>query len=181
MEHLETQVSDLRSYLPSGNAVPVVGAPIPAGFAGRSGPMTAAPTAIATQRHPSQDVTATATATANARSPISAFGSNSAHPSPTTQTPSSSYGPSQSSHPHHQHAYARTTTPTGASASGAKRKSDETLEDAAQKQQRSKRNRVRLLCLFRILSSRVLTWSLTCLVHLHSLVCWRGPPACPGS
>lgn len=150
MEHLETQVSDLRSFLPGAptssssaaststpNANSRPAAQNMAG-AGGVGPGPGAATAT-TPRHPSQ----------SAGSSVSAIGSNSAHPSPLN------FGP----RPNHNAQPARSlassvSTPgaahvggggaaAAAAAAGVKRKlNDIAPDDAAQRQQRSKRNRV---------------------------------------
>lgn len=143
MEHLETQVSDLRSFLPgapsstaSTSKSNVNSRPV-ANMAGAGvGPGAATAT---TQRHPSQ----------SAGSSVSAVGSNSAHPSPL------SFGPNHNAQPARNLNPSVSTPGAGpapsaaahgggaAAAAGAKRKlSDTTPDDASQRQQRSKRNRV---------------------------------------
>ncbi|ROW01361.1 hypothetical protein VMCG_05845 [Cytospora schulzeri] len=142
MEHLETQVSDLRSFLPgappaganSAAAAAVTAAAesaaMPIGMAG--GAMGIGPGAAlsSTPRHPSQ----------SAGSPVSAVGSNSAHPSPLPYNPN--HDAAQSSRSFNPSSLSGGPTATSGSATvGAKRKQDGGLEDASLKQQRSKRNR----------------------------------------
>lgn len=154
MEHLETQVSDLRSFLPG--ALPsAASTPTPnansrpaahmAGHGVAVGVGPGAATAATAPRHPSQ----------SAGSSVSAVGSNSAHPSPLA------FGPNHNAQPARAHG-SSVSTPGSASAhraavngggggasggaaaaAGAKRKLNDTAsDDSAQRQQRSKRNRV---------------------------------------
>lgn len=154
MEHLETQVSDLRSFLPG--ALPsAASTPTPnansrpaahmAGHGVAVGVGPGAATAATAPRHPSQ----------SAGSSVSAVGSNSAHPSPLA------FGPNHNAQPARTHGLSVSTPGSasahraavnggggggasgGAAAAGAKRKlNDTTSDDSAQRQQRSKRNRV---------------------------------------
>lgn len=179
MEHLETQVSDLRSFLPGTGAIPVVTTMVtPAnGHAHTHGHSHIhihgghpAP------RHPSQV----------ANSPISAYGGNSAHPSPhatTTNSPAAVTGYPQVNHAQASSstrtlsaagpgtAASATSSPAASAASGMKRKPDESPDDGAAKQQRSKRNRVSTLqhpLCSPLLTNLVLWIGLT--VHLYRLV-----------
>lgn len=140
MEHLETQVSDLRSFLPGGAppvgansaaaAVAAGSAAMPIGMAGGAMGIGAL---SSTPRHPSQ----------SAGSPVSAVGSNSAHPSPLPYNPN--HDAAQSSRSFNPSSLSGGPTATHGSATvGGKRKQDSGLEDASLKQQRSKRNRVSL-------------------------------------
>lgn len=150
MEHLETQVSDLRSFLPgalpSAASTPTSNAAHMAGVGVVAGVGPGAATAATAPRHPSQ----------SAGSSVSAVGSNSAHPSPLA------FGPNHNAQPARNHGSAvstpgpvsahRAATNGGggaaaggaAAAAGAKRKLNDTAsgDDSSQRQQRSKRNRV---------------------------------------
>lgn len=164
MEHLETQVSDLRSFLPgalpsasstpssNANPRPAAASAHMAGVVAGVGP-GAATTATA-PRHPSQ----------SAGSSVSAVGSNSAHPSPLA------FGPNHNPQPARNHGPSVVSTPASASAhrpaanggggggggavaggaavSGVKRKLNDAAsgDDSSQRQQRSKRNRVSTSC-----------------------------------
>lgn len=169
MEHLETQVSDLRSFLPGGAPVPVpVGAhssaaaaaaaaaagssAVPIGMAGGSMGIGPGAALSSTPRHPSQ----------SAGSPVSAVGSNSAHPSPLPYNPNlDAAQPSRSFNP--PSLSGGPTASPGSAVSGTKRKQDGGMDDASLKQQRSKRNRVSLLLdflsSFRVLLEAFATWS----------------------
>lgn len=162
MEHLETQVSDLRSFLPAATTSNTASIPIPVAV---PDPMTAtaAAAAITAARHsnppqnpPNLNPTRSGSQAATA-SPASAFGPNSAHPSPTNTT-TAAYA-TYPQHPQHAHpprnlsltpssAYGSgagggAVGPNADTAAGSKRKADGNSDDASQKQQRSKRNRVR--------------------------------------
>lgn len=153
MEHLETQVSDLRSFLPgalpSAASTPTSNANSrPAAHMAGPGVVGVGPgaaTAATTPRHPSQ----------SAGSSVSAVGSNSAHPSPLA------FGPNHNAQPARNHGSSVSTPGPvsahraaanggggpaaggAAAAAGAKRKLNDTAsDDSAQRQQRSKRNRV---------------------------------------
>lgn len=206
MEQIETQVSDLRSFLPGAPPAAAAAAnptaageaavPIPIGMAG--GAMTVggfgpAAALTSTPRHPSQ----------SAGSPVSAVGSNSAHPSPLPYNPNHDAAQSQptgSLNPPSLSGGATATAtgagataapPLGPAAAGAKRKQDGGLDDAsAQKQQRSKRNRVSGLYTTQLASCfclcdawkwcmMKLTMSLVCLVHLDCLVSCCSAPSLP--
>lgn len=153
MEHLETQVSDLRSFLPgalssaASTTTPNANSRPAAHMAGVViGP--GASTAATTPRHPSQ----------SAGSSVSAVGSNSAHPSPLAfatnhnAQPARNHGPSVSTpgqvSAHRSHANGGGGGGGGANGgvaatAGAKRKlNDNASDDSSQRQQRSKRNRV---------------------------------------
>jgi hypothetical protein len=154
MEHLETQVSDLRSFLPGAlssaaststsnanhrPAAHMAGVVIGPG----------ASTAATTPRHPSQ----------SAGSSASAVGSNSAHPSPLAfgpnhnAQPARSHGPSVPT-PGPLSAHYSTTNGAGGggpgsgggdATAGVKRKLNDNAsgdDSSQQRQQRSKRNRV---------------------------------------
>lgn len=164
MEHLETQVSDLRSFLP----VTLAAAPPPpmssatAGARGGFGHSHASAPAASASASASASAPAPAPAASNRptprhpsshRSPISAFGSNSALPSPTAATLTAT-----SIHPHQSTARGfvfpaaragpNVAASDGSVSSGAKRKPEDASPDfdGQQRQQRSKRNRVRLPC-----------------------------------
>lgn len=155
MEHLETQVSDLRSFLPgalpsaastpTANAAHMAGPGPGPGVGVVAGVGPGAATAATAPRHPSQ----------SAGSSVSAVGSNSAHPSPLA------FGPNHNAQPARNHGSAVSTpgpvsahraaanggggaAAGGAAATaGAKRKlNDAASDDSSQRQQRSKRNRV---------------------------------------
>ncbi|KAL1875810.1 hypothetical protein Daus18300_003001 [Diaporthe australafricana] len=154
MEHLETQVSDLRAFLPgastsssssaststpNANSRPAAAQNM-AGAGGVVGPGPGAATAT-TPRHPSQ----------SAGSSVSAIGSNSAHPSP---LPFGGPGPNHNAQPARSLSSSVSTpgaahvgggggAAAAAAAAGVKRKLNDTApDDAAQRQQRSKRNRI---------------------------------------
>ncbi|KAI3392844.1 hypothetical protein diail_5050 [Diaporthe ilicicola] len=149
MEHLETQVSDLRSFLPgastSSSAAPTTSTsnansrPAAQNMAGAGGvgPGPGAATAATTPRHPSQ----------SAGSSVSAIGSNSAHPSPLPFA----VGPNHNAQPARSLSSSASTPGAAhnggggggaAAAAGVKRKLNDTAPDeASQRQQRSKRNR----------------------------------------
>lgn len=150
MEHLETQVSDLRSFLPG--ALPSAASTTTSNANSRPAAHMAgvvvgpgASTAATTPRHPSQ----------SAGSSVSAVGSNSAHPSPLAfapnhnAQPARNHGPSVST-PGPASAHRPTANGGGvgggggaAATAGAKRKlNDNGSDDSSQRQQRSKRNRV---------------------------------------
>ncbi|KAG8169691.1 hypothetical protein KVR01_000436 [Diaporthe batatas] len=156
MEHLETQVSDLRSFLPgavpsaapTSTTTPNANSRPAAHMAGVViGP--GASTAATTPRHPSQ----------SAGSSVSAVGSNSAHPSPLAfaanhnPQPARNHGASVSTpgpvSAHRSHANGGGAGGGGgggnggvAATAGAKRKlNDNASDDSSQRQQRSKRNR----------------------------------------
>lgn len=163
MEQIETQVSDLRSFLPGdlppaaatvaavtasssrSNSSPAAAesAAIPIGMAGGSGAMGIGPGAAltSTPRHPSQ----------SAGSPLSAVGSNSAHPSPLSYNTNYQHDAAQPTSRGFRSSslsagaavpLVSSSGPAAAAGAGAKRKQDGGAEDASQKQQRSKRNRV---------------------------------------
>lgn len=154
MEHLETQVSDLRSFLPgalpSAASTPTSNATSrPAAHMAGPGVVGVGPgaaTTATTPRHPSQ----------SAGSSVSAVGRNSAHPSPLA------FGPNHNAQPARNHGSSVSSpgqvsahraaanggggvaaAAGGAAAAGAKRKLNDTAsDDSSQRQQRSKRNRV---------------------------------------
>lgn len=159
MEHLETQVSDLRSFLPG--ALSLAASTSTSNANSRPAAHMAgvvigpgASTAATTPRHPSQ----------SAGSSVSAVGSNSAHPSPLAFVPNHNAQPARNHGPsvsttgpvsaHHS-----TTNGGGggggragssgvAVTAGVKRKLNDNASDdsSQQRQQRSKRNRVSGSC-----------------------------------
>lgn len=175
MEHLETQVSDLRSFLPGTLQSPVA---IPPG-AGLVGPMagtatTSVPTPVPVPVSAGGGVVGGVVAggvvghmvhgaqqhnqgQAYARPSSALHGANSAHPSPSstiaTPTASSFFQASSSQTPHTlRRTQGASASPApsgsagpGAAGAGAKRRADASAEESAQKQQRSKRNRVRFI------------------------------------